>query len=162
MRRLPGQRFHARPIDLAGLVERYQQRFRRGFDPLNWAIPLQRAAIEDRSLGRPLCLGVEFLQGQQKRLVRIIGKRFHVLPRVERPEAGNEEIVRSVQMAAGLDDGFIRGLGKLGAEHLAHRVTDLKHSANPCANRSRERRAARTRRRGEQRSGHRDRPAHLL
>ena len=39
-------------------------------------------------------------------------------------------------MAAGLDDGFVRGVGKLGAEHLADRVTNLKHSANPCADRS--------------------------
>jgi hypothetical protein len=39
-------------------------------------------------------------------------------------------------MLAGLDDGFIRGVGKLGAEHLADRVTHLKHSANPCADRS--------------------------
>jgi hypothetical protein len=27
----------------------------------------------------------------------------------------------------------VRGVGELGAEHLAHRVTYLKHSANPCA-----------------------------
>jgi hypothetical protein len=40
-------------------------------------------------------------------MVRIAGERFHVLPRVEGAEAGNEEIVRSVQMAAGLDDGFV-------------------------------------------------------
>src|ERR1039458_2419020 len=36
-------------------------------------------------------------------------------------------------MAAGLDDGFIRGVGKLSAEHLADGVTHLKHSANPRA-----------------------------
>jgi hypothetical protein len=39
-------------------------------------------------------------------------------------------------MAAGLDDGLVRGVGKLGAEHLADRVTHLKHSANPCAGRN--------------------------
>ena len=39
-------------------------------------------------------------------------------------------------MAARLDDGFVRSVGKLGAEHLAHRVAHLQHSANPCAGRS--------------------------
>ena len=42
-------------------------------------------------------------------------------------------------MAAGIGDGSVRGIGELCAEHLARRITHLQHSANPCADRSRER-----------------------
>ena len=37
---------------------------------------------------------------------------------------------------ASFDDAFVRDIGKLRAEHLAHRVANLKHSANPCAYRT--------------------------
>ena len=158
----PGERLHSRPIDLAGLVERYEKRFGRGLDALDRAIALQRAPIKNRSLRRPLCLRVEFFKRHQEGLVRIIGERFHVLPRAEGSEAGSEEIVGPIQMAACLGDGFIRRVGKLGAEHLAYRVTHLKHSANSCAGRSRSAQQARMRCRGEQRSGRHVRRARLL
>src|ERR1035441_7783029 len=41
-------------------------------------------------------------------------------------------------MAAAFGDGSVRGTTELCAEHLAHRITHLQHSANPCADRSRE------------------------
>src|SRR6202021_3942941 len=133
-----GERCHARPVDRASLIERHKQSLGGSFDTLNRTIALQRAAVEDRSLGCPLRLRVELFEREQKGMVGIASESLYVVARVEGAIAGDKKVVSSIQLVAGFNDVPVVSIGELGSEHLPNRVANLKHSANPCADGSRE------------------------
>ena len=86
-----GHLLHARPVDLAGFVQRDGERLGGRLDMLDRAVAFQRPALEDGGLGGAFGFGIVGFEREQERLVGVAREGLDVLARDSGPYLRTKE-----------------------------------------------------------------------
>ena len=103
---------------------------------LDWAVALERAALEDCGLGGVFGLGIVGFEREEQRVIGVAREGFEVLPRRQRSMPADEGIIKIVQEAAGLSNALVGRIVKLRLEDQADGIAHREHAADTRGGRS--------------------------